>query len=147
MPQASDSVVRRDAEEFFRSGDLQGCLQSLQDTVRKNPADAKLRIFLAQVLMVQGNWERALNQLKVIGEMEASALPMVHAYGSAIHCERLRAEVFASRCWAPDGKAKPLSCGRRPSSWRRRPAERSTGSLSSGSRTQTRVSARCSRCC
>jgi len=95
MPQASDSGIRRGAEEFFRSGDLQGCLQSLQDTVRKNPADAKLRIFLAQVLMVQGDWDRALNQLKVIGEMEASALPMVHAYGSAIHCERLRAEVFA----------------------------------------------------
>lgn len=104
MPQASDSGIRRDAEEFFRGGDLQGCLQSLQDTIRKNPADAKLRIFLAQVLMVQGDWDRALNQLKVIGEMEASALPMVHAYGSAIHCERLRAEVFA-------GTRRPLLFG------------------------------------
>jgi type VI secretion system protein ImpE len=47
--------------------------------------------------MVLGEWERALSQLKVIGEMEASALPMVGAYGAAIQCERLRADVFAGR--------------------------------------------------
>ena len=63
--------------------------------MRKAPADTKLRMFLAQLLMVQGDWERALNQLKVIGEVEASSLPMVHAYSAAIQCERLRADVFA----------------------------------------------------
>jgi type VI secretion system protein ImpE len=78
-----------------KNGDLKGCLQALQDSVRKNPADSKLRIFLAQVMMIQGDWDRALNQLKVIGEMEASALPMMHAYSSAIHCEKVRADVFA----------------------------------------------------
>jgi len=95
MPQESESGLRQVAEDCFRRGDLAGCLQALQDTVRKNPADAKLRIFLAQVLMIQGDWDRALNQLKVIGEMDASALPMVAAYGAAIQCERLRADVFA----------------------------------------------------
>lgn len=98
------SGVRQQAEDCFRRGDLDGCLQALQDQVRKNPADAKLRIFLAQVLMVQGEWDRALNQLKVIGEMEAGALPMMHAYSSAIHCEKLRAEVFA-------GKRSPMLFG------------------------------------
>ena len=77
MPPESESGLRQGAEECFRSGDLTGCLQALQDAVRKSPADAKLRIFLVQVLMVQGDWDRALNQLKVIGEMEASALPIL----------------------------------------------------------------------
>lgn len=95
MTQQSGSSLRETAEDCFRRGDLPGCLRSLQDSVRQNPADAKLRIFLAQVMMVQGDWARALNQLKVIGEMEASALPMMHAYSAAIQCERLRAEVFA----------------------------------------------------
>ncbi len=45
--------------------------------------------------MVLGDWDRAVNQLKVIGEVDASALPMVHAYRTAIQCERLRADVFA----------------------------------------------------
>jgi len=95
MPLESESGPRPGAEECFRRGDLKGCLQALQDTVRKYPADPKLRIFLAQVLMVQGDWDRALNQLKVIGEMDAGALPMMHAYSAAIQCERLRTEVFA----------------------------------------------------
>jgi type VI secretion system protein ImpE len=104
MAQQGESAMRRDAEDFFRRGDLQGCLAALQAAVRQSPADAKLRIFLAQVLMVLGDWDRALNQLKVIGEMDASALPMVGAYSAAIQCERLRADVFA-------GKRSPLLFG------------------------------------
>jgi type VI secretion system protein ImpE len=95
MADESGTSARQVAEDCFRRGDLAACLQSLQDAVRKSPAETPLRIFLVQVLMVQGEWDRSLNQLKIIGEMEASALPMVHAYSSAIHCERLRGEVFA----------------------------------------------------
>jgi len=86
---------RQSAEERFRSGDLAGCLKDLQTAIRKEPADAKLRIFLAQLLMVQGDWDRAVSQLKVVSEVEASALPMSHAYGTAIQCERVRSDVFA----------------------------------------------------
>jgi type VI secretion system protein ImpE len=90
-----DPSQQQAAEERFRVGDLDGCLKELQAAVRQKPADAKLRVFLAQLLMVQGDWDRAVNQLKVIGEIDASALPMVHAYGAAIQCERLREGVFA----------------------------------------------------
>jgi type VI secretion system protein ImpE len=95
MPAELVLTPRQEAEACFRNGDLQGCLQSLQGAVRKDPADTSLRVFLAQVLMVQGEWERALNQLKVIGEVQASSLPMVHAYSAAVQCERLRNDVFA----------------------------------------------------
>lgn len=109
MPDNPGSNLREDAENSFRRGDLPACLQALQAAVRKLPSDPALRIFLSQVLMVQGDWERALNQLQVIREMDASALPMVHAYGAAIQCERLRAEVFA-------GNRAPLLFGE-PSPW------------------------------
>ncbi len=100
---------RQAAEERFRIGDLAGCLKELQAAVRKDPADAKLRIFLAQLLMLEGDWDRAVNQLKVVGEVDASALPMVHAYGTAMQCERLRADVFA-------GTRSPLLFGE-PEPW------------------------------
>lgn len=109
MPQAGEAGGQRAAEESFRRGDLAQCLQSLQDAVRKSPADGKLRIFLVQVLMVLGDWDRALNQLKIIGEMDAGALPMMHAYSAAIRCERLRADVFA-------GTRSPLLFGE-PAPW------------------------------
>jgi type VI secretion system protein ImpE len=82
------------AEAKLRAGDLAGCLGELQGEVRKNPAAPKPRVFLAQLLMVMGDWDRALTQLAVVGEMDAGALPMVHAYRAAIQCERLRASVL-----------------------------------------------------
>jgi hypothetical protein len=58
---------------------------------------------------VQGNWERALTQLNVAGEMDASTLAMVQTYREAIRCELLRAEIFA-------GKRSPLIFGQ-PDEW------------------------------
>jgi type VI secretion system protein ImpE len=84
------------AEELFRAGDLKGGLAELQSEVRRRPADPKLRIFLAQLLMVSGDWDRAVNQLGVAAELDAAALPMKHTYTAAIQCERLRAAVFAA---------------------------------------------------
>jgi type VI secretion system protein ImpE len=95
------------AEELFRAGDLKGCLAELQSEVRRRPADPKLRIFLAQLLMVTGDWDRAINQLGVSAELDASALPMKHTYTAAIQCERLRAAVFA-------GERSPLVLGDPP---------------------------------
>ena len=95
------------AEEMFRTGQLAACLAELQTEVRRRPEDAKLRVFLAQLLMITGDWDRALNQLGVVGELDAGALPMKHAYTAAIQCERLRSGVFA-------GERSPLVFGEPP---------------------------------
>lgn len=97
------------AEELFRAGDLAASLQELQAEIRQHPADGKRRIFLAQLLMVMGQWDRAVTQLNVIGEMDSAALPMARAYRSAVECERLRSEVFA-------GGRSPLIFGE-PEPW------------------------------
>ncbi|HCK80355.1 MAG TPA: virulence protein SciE type, partial [Candidatus Competibacteraceae bacterium] len=78
------------AEQSLREGRLQDALAELQAQVRKEPANPKYRIFLFQLLAVQGQWERALNQLNVVGEMDAASLPMVQTYREAIRCELLR---------------------------------------------------------
>ena len=86
--------------------------QQLQDTqarIRKAPADPRQRIFLFQLLAVLGQWGRALNQLNVLGEMTASALPMVHAYRPALQSEALRQAVF-------QGQRTPLVFGQ-PERW------------------------------
>lgn len=83
------------AEQSVREGRLQDALAELQAQVRKEPANAKYRIFLFQLLAVLGQWERASNQLNVLEEMDSEALPMVQTYRETIQCELLRAEVFA----------------------------------------------------
>src|SRR6185295_4918734 len=97
------------AEEHIKAGNLEGALAELQEQVRKQPADAKLRIFLFQLLSVMGRWDRALTQLQVAGEMTPTALPMLQTYREAIRCEILRAEVFA-------GKRTPMLFGK-PDEW------------------------------
>jgi type VI secretion system protein ImpE len=97
------------AEQALKDGDLQAAIQLLQAQVRSQPADPKLRVFLFQLLCVQGDWPRALNQLGVAGGLDAAALPMVQAYRETIHCELLRAQVFL-------GQKAPLLFGE-PEGW------------------------------
>jgi type VI secretion system protein ImpE len=97
------------AAEFLKASDTTAALKALSDEVRAKPADAKLRVFLAQLLCVLGQWERALNQLTVAAELDALAVPMKQVYGEAIRCEGLRSAVFA-------GQRTPMVFGQ-PDEW------------------------------
>ena len=96
-------------QDALHGGDPAQALKLLQDQVRAKPADAKLRVFLFQLLCVTGQWERALNQLDVAAGLDASALAMAQTYREAIKCELLRAEVFK-------GKKVPMIFGQ-PEPW------------------------------
>jgi type VI secretion system protein ImpE len=85
------------AEQALEAGDPAGARARLQEEVRARPEDARLRIFLFQLLCVLGQWERALNQLKVATGLDAGALAMAQTYGEAVRCEAVRHDVFAGR--------------------------------------------------
>lgn len=85
------------AEQRLAANDPAGALEALTQDVRAKPAESRARVFLAQLLCVLGQWERALNQLSVAAELDALAIPMKQVYGDAIRCEALRADVFAGR--------------------------------------------------
>lgn len=85
------------AEQALKDGDAALALKMLTEQVRARPNDAKLRVFLFQLLVVLGQWDRALNQLKVASELDPGALPMAQTYREAIHCETLRLQVFAGQ--------------------------------------------------
>ena len=97
------------AEQALHDGDPQGALKLLQDAIRAKPGDAKLRVFLFQLLAVLGQWERALTQANVATELDASTLAMAQMYRETLRCELLRADVFA-------GKRSPMVFGQ-PEPW------------------------------
>lgn len=97
------------AQDWLQAHQPEQALATLQQQVRARPDDARLRIFLFQLLCVLGQWDRALAQLRLCGELDAGALAMVATYSDAIRCEALRQAVFA-------GRTTPVVLGR-PAEW------------------------------
>lgn len=97
------------AEQLLKVGDIAAAIASLKQQIRADAADPKYRVFLFQLLAVAGDWQKALDQLNVVGELDAGALPMVQTYRETIACEVLRKEIFA-------GRRSPLFLGE-PDHW------------------------------
>jgi type VI secretion system protein ImpE len=91
------------------SSRLADLLDEGQKSVRGDPANAKRRIMLFQLMVLSGQWDRALTQLYVIKEMDAEASDLVRTYREVIRCELFRKEVFA-------GTRTPLVLGE-PQEW------------------------------
>jgi type VI secretion system protein ImpE len=97
------------AEELLQAGRVEESLASLQDAVRKNAADPRLRVFLFQTLSILGQWKRALNQLDVLANMDPDHRMMARIFQPVVQCELLREQVFA-------GKHTPIVFGE-PEPW------------------------------
>ena len=96
-------------DELLRQGDPKAALEQLQSLIRKEPQVSKHRVFLFQLLLALGDWDRAKTQLAVVKELDAATIPMAQAYTEALRCELLREAVFS-------GQRSPLVFGE-PSEW------------------------------
>ena len=101
--------------ELIKSADPVAALKALSDEVRAKPSDSKQRVFMAQLLCVLGQWDRALTQLYVIKEMDPQTDDFVRTYREVVRCELFRKEVFA-------GGKTPLVLGE-PQEWMAKLAE------------------------
>lgn len=97
------------AEALLREGKLDECVAALAGQIRSKPQDPKLRIFLFQLSVVMGQWDRAIDQLDIAAQMDPAAELMAQVCRPAIQCERFRQEVFA-------GQRTPLVIGQ-PEEW------------------------------
>ncbi|MBL0147833.1 MAG: tetratricopeptide repeat protein [Ideonella sp.] len=97
------------AEAAIRNGSPKAALAALTSAVKAAPAKPELRIFLAQLLCVLGQWERAHTQLNVAADMDEAAGPMREMVGHALRCEKIRAAVF-------EGRRSPMIFGE-PEAW------------------------------
>jgi type VI secretion system protein ImpE len=96
-------------QELLQQAKVAEALAALQNEIRARPNDAKLRVFLFQLLAVTGQWDRAATQLKVCTDQDDSTLLMAQVCGPALAAENLRAEIFA-------GRRSPLLLGE-PEEW------------------------------
>ena len=84
-----------EAREHLQAGRLPEALASLQEAIRKVPADPGLRIFLFELCSVLGEWEKATRQLEILAELDADGLVLSRMFQPIIQSELVRAKVFA----------------------------------------------------
>jgi len=83
------------AEEYLKAGRLDEALNTIQDVVKKDPANPRLRIFLFQLLGIVGEWQRAGTQLRVLSEMDPDSEVLARIFEPVLFCESFRGDVFA----------------------------------------------------
>jgi type VI secretion system protein ImpE len=82
------------AQELFRAGKLDEAVQALSAELRDNPADAKRRTFLFELLCFSGEYQRAEKQLDVLASDGRAAEMGALLYRAALHAERIRQAIF-----------------------------------------------------
>lgn len=96
-------------QQLLANGRVDEALSAVKQAIRDDPGNVAYRTCLFQVLAVQGEWEKALEQLQVLRDLDDVTIPMVDAYSRAVQSESLRESVFL-------GKHQPLIFGE-PAEW------------------------------
>ena len=84
------------ASDLIRSGDLAAARAALLDSVKRAPADAAARLALAEVLILQGEWERADTHLDLASTQDPSYGTLVALLRQLLRAATQRDAVFAS---------------------------------------------------
>lgn len=100
------------ADTLLQAGDLDGARVALVEAVRRQPGDARLRLYFFSLLAIIGEWDKARTQLKTLAQLSPEAQMLSVVYGQAIDAEVERAAVFAGtnpvRLHVASGWAMPL---------------------------------------
>jgi len=75
-------------------GDLAGAIAAAIDAVKRNPTDVSARIFLFELSMFSGEWDRAEKQLDTIGHQDSVSAIGTLIYRQNFHNERERINLF-----------------------------------------------------
>jgi len=91
------------AKELFQSGQLTEAIQALGAELRENPADARRRTFLFELLCFSGDYDRAEKQINILADANQETQMGAVLYQSALHAERLRQALFSKRDFPDSG--------------------------------------------
>ena len=93
------------AQELFQAGKLDEAVQALGAELRDNPADARRRTFLFELLCFAGEYQRAEKQLDVLSSDGRAAEMGTMLYRAALHAERIRQAIFEQKDYPATGPA------------------------------------------
>lgn len=85
------------ADELLAAGDLEGARAALVETVRTAPSDQAARLFLLQLMMISGEWDKASTQARALASLSPQAEMLSVLCGQLIAGERQREDAFAGK--------------------------------------------------
>ncbi len=83
--------------QLFQAGKLSEALGALNEEVRRNPLDLKLRTFLFELLCFAGEYDRAEKQLDALAREGKNADLGALSYRAALAAEKSRQQFFAEK--------------------------------------------------
>jgi len=90
-----EGVTMATAKELLAASELTAAIDEVTRTVKANPSSIPLRISLFELLLFSGDWNRAEQQLDVIGHQSMENGLGVQVYRSNIKAERDRSRLFS----------------------------------------------------
>ena len=96
------------ADDAIKAGDVAAARAALIEEVRARPDDRAARMFLIQVQMVLGEWDKALTQIRALANLSPEAMTFQTAYDRLIAAEKQRAAVFKGQARAETRELEQL---------------------------------------
>lgn len=84
-----------EGDALLASGNLEDLRRSLIDVVKRAPQDEGARMYLWQVMAVQGDWDKALTQLRTLATVAGETQMLATVYHQAIAAEKQRAAAWS----------------------------------------------------
>ena len=84
-----------EAKTLLEAGNLKGATEAALAFVKSNPTNPSARIFLFELSIFAGDWERAKRQLDVIGHQDTTAMIGSKILEQCVLAEGKRADFFA----------------------------------------------------
>jgi type VI secretion system protein ImpE len=94
---------------LYAAGRLDAAIEQLGVELRSNPVDAQRRIFLFELLVFAGQYDRAEKQLDVLAKASPKAEAGTLLYRAAIQAERIREHMFGTGDFPTTAAPSPVS--------------------------------------
>ncbi len=82
-------------DDLLAGGDIRGARSALIEEVKANPGDPRVRMFLFQLCVLTGEWDRAKSQVETLAKLDPAAKMLAVAYSQCIDAEARRAAVMS----------------------------------------------------
>lgn len=83
-----------DAKELYKAGKLAEAIAAMNEEVRKNPLDTNRRGFLAELLCIAGNFERADKLLEALALQDPASGPSIAMFRQIVRADQSRHQLW-----------------------------------------------------